>query len=212
MRITNPVKAVLFDLDGTLLDSFPMHYTVYETMFSQFGISMSRELFLSTYSPNWYRTYEAFGLAEEHWNAANDLWLSEAAKHAPELFPAVTDVLAELDKRFALGIVTSGSKSRVIDDLARTGIASYFETVITAEDISQPKPDPEGLEIALQHLSVAASEAVYVGDAHADFEMARAAGVKFFGVPSEFANLTDDHPDYDVHPLVSLPDLIHQLA
>ena len=206
------IKAVLFDLDGTLLDSFPMHYVVYETMFSQFGIAMSRELFLSTYSPNWYRTYEAFGLAEEHWNAANDLWLNEAAKHAPELFPGVKDVLAELNKCFALGIVTSGSKSRVIEDLDRTGIAQLFKVVITAGDISQPKPAPEGLEIAMRELSVAASETVYIGDAHADFEMARAAGVKFFGVPSEFANLTDDHPDYDVHPLISLPGLICQLA
>jgi len=206
------IRAVLFDLDGTLLDSFPMHYVVYETMFSQFGISMSRELFLSTYSPNWYRTYEAFGLAEKHWNEANDLWLSEAAKHTPELFPGAADVLAELDKSFALGIVTSGSKNRVIQDLERTGIAPFFETVVTGDDISQPKPAPEGLETAMRELSVAASETVYVGDAHADFEMARAAGVKFLGVPSEFANLTDDHPDYDIHPLISLPGLIRQLV
>jgi pyrophosphatase PpaX len=206
------IKSVLFDLDGTLLDSFPMHYIVYEAMFSRFGITMSKELFLRTYSPNWYRTYEAFGLAEEHWNAANDLWLSEAAKHSPELFPGVNDVLTELNKNFGLGIVTSGSKSRVIEDLARTGIASYFETVITAGDITQPKPAPEGLEIALRHLSITAAEAVYVGDAHADFEMAQAAGVRFFGVRSEFANLTDDHPDYDVHPLDSLPGLIRTLA
>ena len=207
MHIT-PVKAVLFDLDGTLLDSFPMHYVAYEAMFSQFGIAMSRELFLSTYSPNWYRTYEAFGLAEEHWAAANDLWLSEAAKHSPELFPGVAEMLAELSKTLSLGIVTSGSKSRVVDDLARTGIASRFETVITAEDISQPKPAPEGLEIAMRHLSVTAAEAIYVGDAHADFEMARAAGVRFFGVQSEFANLISDHPEYDVHPISSLSDLL----
>jgi HAD superfamily hydrolase (TIGR01549 family) len=60
------LKAVLFDLDGTLLDSFQLHYAAYQTMFAEFGIEMRRELFLNTYSPNWYRTYEAFGLAEEH--------------------------------------------------------------------------------------------------------------------------------------------------
>lgn len=206
------VKAVLFDLDGTLLDSFPMHYDVYETMFSQFGITMSKELFLSTYSPNWYRTYEAFGLAEEHWTVANDVWLSEAAKHSPELFPGVADLLAELSKTLSLGIVTSGSKSRVIQDLDRTGIATFFNTVITGDDIAQPKPSPEGLETAMRQLSVTASEVVYVGDAHADFEMARAADVRFFGVQSEFANLTTDHPEYDIYPLISLPDLVNQLA
>jgi HAD superfamily hydrolase (TIGR01549 family) len=201
-------KAVLFDLDGTLLDSFPMHYVAYEAMFSRFGIAMSRELFLSTYSPNWYRTYEAFGLAEEHWEAANDLWLSEAAKHTPELFPGVSEILTELYKTFSLGIITSGSKSRVIRDLDRTGIAQHFGIVITGDDITEPKPAPEGLETALRHLSISATEAVYVGDAHADFEMARNAGVRFFGVASEFANLTIDHPEYEVNPIHALPDLL----
>jgi HAD superfamily hydrolase (TIGR01549 family) len=206
--IEQPYKAVLFDLDGTLLDSFPMHYVAYEAMFSQFGIAMSKELFLSTYSPNWYRTYEAFGLAEEHWEAANDLWLTEAARHTPQLFQGVIEVLVELSKSFSLGIVTSGSKSRVLRDLDYTGIATHFTAVITGDDISQPKPAPEGLEIAMRKLSVSAAEAIYVGDAHADFEMARAAGVRFFGVPSEFANLINDHPEYDIHQIHTLPEML----
>jgi pyrophosphatase PpaX len=215
MSITDTIeqsyKAVLFDLDGTLLDSFPMHYVAYEAMFSRFGIAMSKELFLSTYSPNWYRTYEAFGLAEEHWEAANDLWLTEAARHTPLLFPGVAEVLAELRKSFSLGIVTSGSKSRVLRDLDHTGIATHFTTVITGDDISEPKPAPEGLEIAMRQLSISAIEAVYVGDAHADFEMARAAGVRFFGVPSDFANLVSDHPEYEIHAITALPDMLKPL-
>jgi HAD superfamily hydrolase (TIGR01549 family) len=202
------IKAVLFDLDGTLLDSFPTHYTAYEAMFSRFDIAMSKELFLSTYSPNWYRTYEAFGLGEKHWAAANEIWLSEAAKHLPHLFPGVEDVLRELNTSFTLGIVTSGSKGRVFSDLARTGISGRFSVVVTGDDVAEPKPAPEGLETALDRLALSAGEAVYVGDAHADFEMARAAGVRFFGVPSEFANLPDDHPEYDVHPIAALPELL----
>lgn len=204
----HPIKAVLFDLDGTLLDSFPMHYVAYEAMFSRFGIAMSRELFLSSYSPNWYHTYEAFGLAKERWEEANELWLSEAARHAPQLFPGVVEMLTELNKSFALGIVTSGSKTRVLADLDRTDIAPFFETVVTGDDISEPKPAPEGLEIALRQMSVSAAEAVYVGDAHADFEMARNAGARFFGVSSEFANLEADQEEYCIYPIASLPDLI----
>ena len=206
------MKAVLFDLDGTLLDSFALHYLAYEAMFGHFGIEMSRELFLSTYSPNWYRTYQAFGLDEEHWETANSLWLEAAALHKPELFPGVAEMLVELGSAYKLGIVTSGSKSRVVSDLARLDIARHFSSVITAEDITQPKPAPEGIETALRDLSLAPHQAVYVGDAHADFEMSRAAGVRFIGVASEFANLLEDHPEYDLHPITSLPDVIESLV
>lgn len=200
-----PLKAVLFDLDGTLLDSFSLHYSAYEVMFAHFGIAMDKDKFLGSYSPNWYLTYEAFGLAEEHWEAANTLWLKEADGYAPELFPGVGEMLDVLAAKYKLGIVTSGSRSRVVKEIARLNIVDYFAAVITAEDVSRPKPDPEGLHLALARLSYSPDEAIYVGDAYADFEMSRAAGVRFIGVASDFANLVLDHPEYQLHTIAGLP-------
>jgi HAD superfamily hydrolase (TIGR01509 family) len=139
------------------------------------------------------------------------LWLEAAAAHAPVLFPGVEEMLDELGSLYTLGIVTSGSRSRVVNDLNRLSIAHRFAIVITGDDITDPKPAPESLEMALVHLDLSPGESLYVGDAHADFEMSRAAGVTFIGVPSEFANLTDDHPEYDVHPIASLPRVIESL-
>jgi HAD superfamily hydrolase (TIGR01549 family) len=204
----HPIIAILFDLDGTLLDSFRLHYRAYEVMFRHFGIEMSRELFLQTYSPNWYRTYEAFGLAAEHWELANSLWLDAANKHFPELFPGVSEMLHELSKIYKLGIVTSGSRSRVSKELERLQVAPHFATVVTGDDVTNPKPEAEGLKRALDEINAEPNQAVYVGDALADFEMARAVGTRFFGVPSEFANLSHGHPEYDVRPISALPDTI----
>jgi phosphoglycolate phosphatase/pyrophosphatase PpaX len=206
------IKAILFDLDGTLLDSFSLHYSAYEVMFARFGIAMEKERFLSSYSPDWYQTYRAFGLSEEHWQTANDVWLAEAESHRAELFPGVSEVIEKLSSEYRLGVVTSGSRSRVVRDMERLGLNKYFSTLVTGDDISEPKPAPEGLELALRNLHLSPKDAIYVGDAHADFEMSRAAGVPFIGVSSELENLTYEHPEYEIHVITAVPDVIAKLS
>ena len=201
-------KGVLFDLDGTLLDSFSVHYEVYEVMFARFGIHITKEGFLGTYSPNWYETYRAMGLPEEHWGAANSCWVEEAEKRNPELLPGVYETLARLHEDFTLGLVTSGSKSRVLKDVERTGVRAFFQIIVTGDDIHSPKPAPEGLELALGSLGMGTDEVVYVGDALADYEMAKACGVYFLGVGSSFANLKSNHADYKLHSITDLPELL----
>jgi len=180
------LKALLFDLDGTLLDSFSVHYEAYEAMFARFGIRITRETFLASYSPNWYLTYESMGLPKDSWGDANSHWLEEAAKRQADLFPGVREMLQRLSGSHSVGLVTSGSRARVMADLERTGIMSYFHVLVTGDDVTRPKPSPEGLELALRRLRLQPAEAVYVGDAYADYEMARSAGVDFIGVLSAF--------------------------
>jgi HAD superfamily hydrolase (TIGR01509 family) len=183
------LKALVFDLDGTLLDSFSAHLEAYRIMFARFGIEITKERFLASYSPNRYETYQAMGLPKEAWETANSYWLEAAAQQTPGLFPEVERVLAQLAGSYKLGLVTSGSKSRVFRDLERTGIKTTFATVITGDDVQQPKPAPEGLELALARLEAQPHEAAYIGDAQADYEMAHAAKVQFVGVSSAFASL-----------------------
>jgi len=202
------INTLLFDLDGTLLDSFSVHLEIFKTTFAQFGIQLSEEEFLKTYSPNWYETYEAFGLRKEDWEAADSFWLKEAEKISAQLFPGVKEILLKLDKYFTLGLVTSGSKPRVERDIKSTGIINFFKTVVTGDDVKVPKPSPEGLEIALRNLDKQPDEVVYIGDSSADYEMAKAAGVYFIGVSSEFNSLSANHPDYSIHSLNDLPKLM----
>jgi pyrophosphatase PpaX len=198
-------SGLLFDLDGTLLDSFPTHFEAYRVMFSRFGIEISEEVFFASYSPNWYHTYQAFGLPQEVWDSANSYWIEALDGLSTKLFSGVSETLAALSRSYRLGIVTSGSKNRVLRDLERTGIKSFFEVAITGDDIKRPKPDPEGLELALSKMKLLPGEAVYIGDAHADYEMAQAAQVHFLGIPSAFASLDSDHP---CRKLQSITDLL----
>lgn len=181
------LRAVLFDLDGTLLDSFQCHLEIYRATLATFGVALNARQFARQYSPNWHEFYRRVGLARRHWDAASAVWLKEAAAHEPPLFPGVSATLKRLRRHFHLGVVTAGSRSRVHRDLERGGVSELFEVVVTADDVEEPKPAPEGLERALQQLGLAPRHALYVGDTGPDCEFARAAGVAFVAVQSAFA-------------------------
>lgn len=203
------INTLLFDLDGTLLDSFAVHLEVFKATFAQFDIHLTEEIFLSSYSPNWYKTYEAIGLGKKDWAAADAFWLKEAERKTPQLFPGVNETLLKLNENYTLGLVTSGSKVRVERDIKATGINHCFKTIITGDDIKTPKPSPEGLVMALRNLNKHRDKAVYIGDSSADCEMAKAAGVSFIAVSSEFDSINPAHPDYLIQSIAELLDLMN---
>jgi HAD superfamily hydrolase (TIGR01549 family) len=206
--IENP-GCLLFDLDGTLLDSFAVHFGAYAVMFAHFGIQVTEETFLATYSPDWYQTYALMGLPREVWEQANHIWLEEAAKRIPKLFPGVKEALTQLSAEYPLGIVTSGSRSRVWRDLETNGLHPLFKTVITGDDVLQPKPSAEGVGMALERIGARSSQAIYTGDTLTDFETAQAARVAFIGVRSRFGGLQEQDGYRLVNSVVDLPNLLH---
>jgi HAD superfamily hydrolase (TIGR01549 family) len=185
------LRGVFFDLDGTLLDSFRSHLAIYKATLAEFGVALDAKRFRSHYSPNWNEFYRRVGLAPEHWEAASVEWLRRAAGHEPRLFPGVAAALRRLRRDFRLGVVTGGSGPRVRADLERGGITGLFEVVVAADDVREPKPAPEGLQLALRTLDFAAPQALYVGDTESDYDFARAAGVAFVAVAGGFSRPTD---------------------
>jgi len=205
---TDRYKALLFDFDGTLLDSFSAHLDVFRIMFARFGITIEKQQFLNSYSPNWYKTYEGMGLPKKDWEAADQIWLQEVEHQEPQLYPGVSDTLRRLNEYCDIGLVTSGSKTRVVKDLERTGIISLFKVIVTGDDIQFPKPSPDGLEKALQTLDVQPEEAAYIGDANADYEMSRAGGVNFIGVRSAYDRFKHSDAFICMASINELPELL----
>lgn len=208
----SPPRAVLFDWDGTLLDSAEASYRCYERLFSTFGISFDRARFESSYAPDWYRTYSAVGLSVERWAEADRIWLDLYAGEECGLLPGAAETLGRLRAAGALtGLVTSGSRARVVSELDRLSVRDSFQTVVFSEDAREKKPHPEGLLLALERLGVPAAEAAYVGDSPEDVKMARAAGVYSVGIGGRFPNreaLAASAPDLLVEDLAAAADAL----
>lgn len=210
--LRSTLRAVLFDWDGTLVNSAELTYRCYERLFGRFGLAFGRGEFAATYSPDWYETYRALGLPEAEWAAADKLFVEIYGAERAELLPGVRATLDALGARgLRLGIVTSGSRERVGRELEVLGVHSRFDAVVCREDTDRRKPHPEPLLLALEALGVGTGEAAYVGDSPEDVAMARSAGVLSVGIPGGFPNREALHAAGPDLVAVSLPEAIAAL-
>lgn len=210
-----PFRAVLFDWDGTLLDSAEASYRCYRRLFAPYGIDFTRDVFARTYAPDWYRTYEGIGLPRQRWGEADARWMEIYGEESCALRPGTSEALARIGSAGVLaGLVTSGSRVRVENDLARLGISPAFSTLVCGEDALRKKPHPEALFIALSRLGLRAADAAYVGDSPEDIQMARAAGVFAVGLEGGFPNaeaLRASAPDALARDLAEAMDILLSL-
>jgi phosphoglycolate phosphatase len=183
------VKAVIFDWDGTIVDSAEPTYRCYERLFTELGVAFDRRIYARTYSPNWYDTFRALGVPQERWPHADARWLAHFAQETVELIDGVRDALHELASRgIDAAVVTSGSRSRIEREIEAHGLAAMIRECICGSDLPQKKPHPAALQLCLSRLDLDPSDAVYVGDSPEDVLMAKAAGVYAVAVPGGYPN------------------------
>lgn len=177
---------ILFDWDGTLLNSYAADVCAYLAMFRALGIKWTEAEIARHYSPNWYRVYRAARLPRAKWESADRLWTRAYSAEAPPLLPGARRIVESLAQKFMLGIVTSGNRTRVRGQLRAFDLAQYFSVCVYSEDAKNKKPHPEPLQLALKRLRARPENCIYVGDTAEDMEMARRAGVREIGVLGPF--------------------------
>jgi phosphoglycolate phosphatase len=208
------VRAVVFDWDGTLLDSYHADATAYQEMFRKLGIEWGITELEKHYSPNWHRVYRAAGIPRRRWEEADRLWREAYAHLRPALMPGTRRVLRRLAPHYVLGLVTSGDRARVRGQLHKFGFAQVFRVAVFAEDARQKKPHPAALQRALARLRLKPNECVYVGDSPEDMEMARRAGVRAIAVFGPFPNhkrLRASDADALLESLAELPEALERM-
>jgi len=172
------LRGVLFDWDGTLINSYAADSAAYLSMFRELGIPWSLRELEEHYSPNWYRVYRAAGIPRAKWDAADRAWRAAYSRQNPKLLPGARRVLSHLARTHALGLVTSGDRDRVHRQLREFQLWQHFSARGCSGDTRLRKPHPAPLRLALRNMKLRASETVYVGDSAEDLQMARSAGVR----------------------------------
>jgi HAD superfamily hydrolase (TIGR01509 family) len=206
------IDAVLFDWDGTLVNSADVSFRCFESVFGGYGITFDRDAYASTYSPNWHRTYTAVGLPEDCWSEADARWVESYGRETIPLVEGARQAVERLiEAGLTVALVTSGDRGRVERELAAHGLDRVFGVVVCGPDVARKKPHPEALLLALARLGVPPGSAVYVGDSPEDVEMARNAGAWSIGVPGRFPNvaaLERSRPDLLVPSLAHAVDAL----
>jgi HAD superfamily hydrolase (TIGR01549 family) len=208
------IQGVLFDWDGTLLNSYEADSAAYLAMFREMGIPWGLAELARHYSPNWYRVYRAARLPRTRWDDADRAWRKQYARHRPRLVAGARTVLARLGKLHHLGLVTSGDRDRVVRQLRAFRLTQLFSARVCSGDTLHRKPHPAPLRLALRQMSLHSSSCVYVGDSPEDLEMARRAGVRAIAVLGPFPTekrLRAARPDLLLESIRELPDALQSL-
>ncbi len=214
--MTSPVRSIstiLFDWDGTLLDSARMGYVAFTKMFAAMNLHFDREIYERIYSPNWYSMYQKLDLPREKWHRADELWMLYYGQESPSLAEGGQSTVAALCRRgYGLGIVSSGSQSRVSEEIRRLDLVETFAVVICNEDTVNKKPHPEGLWKAMAAMGRESEVCAYVGDSPEDIDMGKRARVLTVGVRSAYPSsnrLLRADPDI---LLESLPEILNHFC
>lgn len=180
------VKAVIFDLDGTIADSKKTIYGVFQELFADFGfpVPKTREI----------ARLEAFGRAKIIWELLppgkrgdaklrkrmDDRCSVIARKAFVRIRPmeGAGEVLRFLKRKKVKIAIATNRGSTAPELLEVLGLAKYFDAIVTARHVKNPKPHPEPLLLALRRIGARREDALFVGDSGVDLQAGRAAGIK----------------------------------
>lgn len=184
-----PIRALVFDLDGTLIDSAPDIHAAANRLMTELALPAFDLTTITSYIGNGIPKLVERCLAAA--GASKTVPLDDAitrfkAFYAEEPalrtrpYPGVVEALASFaDAGCRLGVVTNKAEDLSRAALADLGLAGRFEVVIGGDTLATKKPDPEGLLLAIGRLGGSRETSLYIGDSEIDGETAAAAGLRF---------------------------------
>ena len=212
-------RGILFDLDGTLVDSL-------ELILSSYRHTMAEHLGQGRVPPDeeWMRTMGrplrvqlgSFAGSPAQLEAMFDTYLAHNEanqERALRSFPGMVEAVTAIRRSgYRMGVVTSKIREHALRELRSCGLDGLFDDLVSADDVRNPKPDPEPVLRGLRGLDLEPGAALMVGDSLFDLQAARAAGVDAAAAlwgPFERSRLEEGAPDYWLEDIEALLRLLN---
>ncbi|NEQ53010.1 MAG: HAD family phosphatase [Leptolyngbya sp. SIO3F4] len=191
------LKAVLFDLDGTLANTDPIHFRVWQTLLAPHGHTVDQtfyDRFISgRLNPDIVRDLiPQFSVDEGAvFSADKEAKFRELAVNQLQRMPGLTDFLHHIEHQgYAIALVTNAPRSNAEFMLKTLALCGVFDPVIIADDLPKGKPDPLPYQAALEQLALQSNEALVFEDSPTGVKAAVAAGIPTIGVTSSHSDAT----------------------
>jgi pyrophosphatase PpaX len=213
------MRGVLFDLDGTLLDT-------YDLLSESFHYAM-REVLGHEESIDYFNATIGQPLVDQLWGYTDDMAEHEALcvsyrahnrmveRNLIKVFPGMQDMLQRLaDDGWQLGVVTSKRHCSAVGNLDVFDMMPFFECLVGSDDVSQAKPDPEPVLLGAQLLDLDPCQCFYVGDSPYDIMAGNAAGAHTVAVhwgQHSIDLLRDERPSSECVHIADMPGLLRSL-
>jgi HAD superfamily hydrolase (TIGR01662 family) len=205
------VEAVIFDLDGTLIDSIDIYFKIVEKALATLNLpQVSRQRILAAAESedfNWAlvlpeaKMDRKDEIIDEAWQIINEI-APQMFRQNVKLIPGADTILRNLSSRgLKIGLVTSTQRQYLknkMRPLESAGVDTLFEIIITSDDAHKRKPAPEPLLECAKRLQVNPDKCIYVGDTQIDIKAGKAAGMQTVSVQTgfdEYEALKKENPD-----------------
>jgi beta-phosphoglucomutase family hydrolase len=193
-------RAVLWDMDGTLIDSEEFHWVSWRNTLANEGIAITREQFLSSFGqrndsiiPRWLGTTATPERIERIANSKEELYRQLVRRDGISPLPGVANWLRRLHREGWLQAIASAAPRANIEAVLEALSATHiFQGIVSAEDVHRGKPDPEVYLAAAARVRVSPDQCIVVEDAAAGVEGARRARMRSVGVSHNGAHLPAD--------------------
>lgn len=212
------IKAIIWDLDGVILESEKYHIEAEMDTLKGYGINIEKALAMKYFG---IRSREYFKELGKHFQIKLPLkkiinsHQKKLIKYYKDIIPLTTHVpetLKILKNKYLLGVGTSTRRELVMITLEKYNLIRYFDEIVTAEDVKKGKPNPDIFLKTAEKLKVTPNECVVIEDAQAGFKAGKKAGMYVIGRLAEHNKNQDfSEADYLINDIKEIPNIIKKL-